>query len=284
MNRVVEALKCGAGGTASCSPTRSTFIMVFIHNSSCVHTSPLVMMFQIHHSECAVAKLRDLVAVISDVTNISVTTVKEVARRLRESQLIQTGKGGRYGGAEMQVSDAVSLFAGLLALKASGVSLEAMPPITRALLRAKGQGIYNGTRRAARWPRELQLPLLQHLQAGHSFKDALSALVASEISGDLARHAKRVEGQQREPLSVEVHYPEFSARIDFTVPRTRGSGPRAYTSVDVDYLPQNGLGAPALRISAAITLPAISEVAALLNAPGLAEGARTARPSVRAHR
>jgi hypothetical protein len=61
-----------------------------------------------------VAKLSDLIVVMTRLTGLPEKTVREVARRVREAGFIQTGKPGRYGGAEMTAQDAAALLLGLV--------------------------------------------------------------------------------------------------------------------------------------------------------------------------
>src|SRR6476660_7040151 len=69
------------------------------------------------------AKLSDLISCTSAIMGVPFPTVQEVSRRLREAGIIQTGKGGRYGGIGMTPSDATSLLTTLLIMRASFASL-----------------------------------------------------------------------------------------------------------------------------------------------------------------
>lgn len=59
-------------------------------------------------------RLPDLIAVTARVLGTDPTSVREVARRLREAGLIQTGPKGRGGGARMTAADAAALTVGML--------------------------------------------------------------------------------------------------------------------------------------------------------------------------
>lgn len=60
------------------------------------------------------AKLSELAELTAKVTGLDIRSVRETARRLREAGLIQTGTGGRYGGADMTARDAAALLTALL--------------------------------------------------------------------------------------------------------------------------------------------------------------------------
>ena len=77
------------------------------------------------HNWCdsAVAKLKDLVERCSEVTGVPLPTVREISRRLRENDLIQTGVGGRYGGADMKPEHAASRLTALMIVKTSATSM-----------------------------------------------------------------------------------------------------------------------------------------------------------------
>src|SRR5271170_3484731 len=81
------------------------------------------------------AKLSDLILCTSEVTGIPEGTVREISRRLREDGLIGTGKGGRYGGAEMTPNDAASLLTALLIVRASSISLSDIARLTKGHLK-----------------------------------------------------------------------------------------------------------------------------------------------------
>jgi hypothetical protein len=70
----------------------------------------------------SIMKLNDLVKLTAEFTGISMPTVKETARSLQKADLIQIGKPGRYGGAQMTDKDAAYLS---IALVASGETREA---------------------------------------------------------------------------------------------------------------------------------------------------------------
>jgi hypothetical protein len=134
------------------------------------------------------AKLSDLVLRISEVTGISEATVREVSRRLREAGLIQTGRGGRYGGADMTPKDAASLLAGLMIVKASSPSFTEIGSLSKAHLRGLTSHVGRGHRMvSARWDRRLELSELCKLKSGHAFGDAVAALITSFLNGEFER-------------------------------------------------------------------------------------------------
>jgi hypothetical protein len=132
------------------------------------------------------AKLSDLISCTSAVTGVPFPTVQEISRRLREAGLIQTGKGGRYGGIDMTPSDAAPLLTALLIMRASFVSLSKIVPLTRSHLRdfksykPRGERLVLDT-----WDQKLALPQLCRLKRGHTFGDSLTALIGSISNGDL---------------------------------------------------------------------------------------------------
>jgi hypothetical protein len=173
------------------------------------------------------AKLSDLVLRISEVTGVPVATVREVSRRLREANLIQTGKGGRYGGAEMTPGDAATLLTGLLIVRASSVPLSEIVSVTKAHLTTfraycpRGEQLLLG-----QWNQKLGLPELCKLKRGHSFGDSFSALVASMSNGDFKRAvrnwaSKRPRGEGpffSVELSINSPRPHPEARLEFHTP------------------------------------------------------------------
>lgn len=134
------------------------------------------------------AKLSDLVFRTSEVTGIPVATVREVSRRLREADLIQTGRGGRYGGADMTPRDTASLLTALLIARASSVPLSNIVSLTRSHLRDFRSYLPRPDHLVlGRWDRKLGLEQLCSLSRGHTFGDAFSGLIASTANGDLKR-------------------------------------------------------------------------------------------------
>jgi hypothetical protein len=167
------------------------------------------------------AKLTDLVRCTSEVTGIPVATVREVSRRLREDDLIQTGKGGRYGGAEMTASDAASLLTALLIMRASSHSLSEILPLTKIHLRSLKS--YSGRVQrmvSGRWDRRLGLSELCQLKPGHSFEDALTELIASFVNNDFERAMPKLDTVSlfitvANPRPVAGVSPEPEAKIEF---------------------------------------------------------------------
>jgi DNA-binding transcriptional ArsR family regulator len=183
------------------------------------------------------AKLSELVSRSSEATGVAIATVREVSRRLREAGLIHTGKGGRYGGADMMPQDVAALLTGLMVARVAASLNDVAKHTTVHLqdLRA-----YHGNERLhlARWDRRLALPQLCNLRAGHSFGEAFTALVASISNGELEdRVAKwssaRLPGSKAHfGLSVELLSPPpirdariifqssaFSTRMVYLLPR-----------------------------------------------------------------
>jgi hypothetical protein len=161
------------------------------------------------------AKLSDLVLQTSEVTGIPVPAVREMSRRLREGGLIGTGKGGRYGGAEMTPSDAASLLTALLIMRASSVSLTDIVPLTKSYLRnLKSHSPRGHQMRLGRWHRALRLPELCRLSPGHTFEDALIALIVSFSNGDFERRMPEFDFVE---LNVRIISPRPTpeAKIEF---------------------------------------------------------------------
>ena len=182
-----------------------------------------------HHSQLVdlrMAKLSDLVSRSAEVTGVPIATVREISRRLREAELIRTGRGGRYGGANMIPSDAASLLTALLIVRASSVSLTDIVSLTRSHLSFRAYIPRSDHLLLGRWDRELALPQLCSLNRGHTFGDAFSALIGSIANGDLKRAitdwaTMRPRGMApRFTLDVTVHSPKPhpEAWIEFDAP------------------------------------------------------------------
>jgi hypothetical protein len=173
------------------------------------------------------AKLSDLISRTAEVTGIPEATVREISRRLREANLIQTGTGGRYGGAHMTAADAASLLTALLIVRASSVSLSNIVSLTRSHLRDMRAYFPRSDRLLlGDWDHRLDLAQLCSLKRGHTFGDAFSALIASVANGDLKRAvadwaAKRPRGTAPFfgfAVSINDPRPHPEARIDFEAP------------------------------------------------------------------
>jgi hypothetical protein len=130
------------------------------------------------------AKLSDLVLRSSEITGVPLPTVREISRRLRENHLIQTGVGGRYGGADMTPEHAAGLLTALMIVRTSATSMRSVARLTRSHL--EDLKSYSG-----RWSRILALPQLRGLKSAHTFGDAFTALLASIADGDLERAIKK---------------------------------------------------------------------------------------------
>jgi hypothetical protein len=103
------------------------------------------------------------------------------------AELISTGKGGRYGGADMTPGDAASLLTSLLVVRASAVSLNNIALLTKSHL----QDLTSHENSPSRWSRPIALPQLRRLKLGHTFGDAFSALIESISNGDMERAIKK---------------------------------------------------------------------------------------------
>ena len=133
------------------------------------------------------AKLSDLVLRTSEVTGVSLPTVREISRRLREGGLIHTGKGGRYGGAKMAPNDAARLLTALLIAGASTFSLADIVSLTKKYLALRAHGARGQRLALTRWGRQLGLPELCELKTGHTFDEAFTALMVSFLNGQYER-------------------------------------------------------------------------------------------------
>jgi hypothetical protein len=162
------------------------------------------------------AKLSDLVLRCSEVTGVSLPTVREISRRLREAGLISTGKRGRYGGTDMAPGDAASLLTALLIVRASVASLNDIAPLTKSHLQDL---ICRGDDAGRSWASQLALPQLSRLKLGHTFGEAFSALIASISNGDLERSIKKwnTGGPRGFEIKVQINKPtpHQEANIEF---------------------------------------------------------------------
>jgi hypothetical protein len=148
------------------------------------------------------AKLSELILRTSEITGIPEATVREVSRRLREGNLIQTGKGGRYGGADMRPKDAASLLTALLIVRGLAAPFTNIASTTRSYLRDLTAHRPRGDRMVwCRWDRRTALPQLCRLKSGHTFEDALTALIISFSNGDFEREMVKWNGVR---FGVEV--------------------------------------------------------------------------------
>jgi hypothetical protein len=180
------------------------------------------------------AKLTELVSCVADTTGVPEATVREISRRLREASLINTGKVGRYGGADMTPTDAASLLTGMLVVSTSSVAINDLGSVTKSHLNFKS---YFPRRQPplplGKWSRELSLPLLCCLQKGHTFNAALSALITSAANGDFERATKKWKGPDALAdfgLAVRLFgaRPFLQAEIEFQSP--------AFTELSLLYL------------------------------------------------
>jgi len=132
-------------------------------------------------------KLSDLVLRTSDVTGVPLATVREISRRLREGGLIRTGKGGRYGGADMTPHDAARLLTALLIVRVSASSLADIVSHTKAYLDLQSHGARGRGFALGNWERQLGLPELTDLKSGHTLESAFTALIASFLNNQFER-------------------------------------------------------------------------------------------------
>jgi len=216
------------------------------------------MVRNIHYSGLKpMAKLSDLVAALAESTETPETTVKEVARKLREGQLIRTGKGGRYGGAQMTHDDVAALIVGLMAYRTSDSALPKLAPLTRELLRGTS---YKSDRewRPGVWPRELNLPLLAKLKPGHSFKDAVVALILSVNRGDTE------DIDSAEPVLQVVC---ASARPFAVISFESGKKGPSITHIELSYTSARSgfpIHTPRLSVTAQLMLATIKEIGGVI--------------------
>jgi hypothetical protein len=175
------------------------------------------------------AKLSDLVSCCADISGVPEPTVREISRRLREAKLIGTGKGGRYGGADMTANDAASLLAGLLIASTSSVAITELGSITKRFLEFRA---YSSRREPplplGYWPRALALPLLYRLENGHKFKDALTALIQSSANGDLEQATKK--------WAADVPAAWFTFQVEIARPRPHPEAKIEFSSASFDQL------------------------------------------------
>ena len=183
-----------------------------------------------HDRRFGMARLSELVERTAEVTGIPEATVREVSRRLREGGLIQTGKGGRYGGADMTPTDAASLLTGLLIVKASAVSFAEIASLTKVHLSRLTSHSARGHRVvSARWDRRLELSAFCRLKSGHVFGDAVAALIASFSNGEFERRMPKwgwvevsIHVYSSKATASSVRNPE--AAIDFETEALGHSG------------------------------------------------------------
>jgi hypothetical protein len=244
------------------------------------------------------AKLSDLVLMSSRVTGIPVGTVREVSRRLREAGLIRSGKGGRYGGAEMMPRDAAALITGLLIVRASGASINEIARRTNFHLRdLKSHRVTENDRmRSSRWDRSLGLARLCGLPAGHTFGKAFTSLITSISDGEFEQATEkwalnRLTKARHFSLRVEVSSTpsHLQAKILFQAaafgelklfyfrPRDAKSitaGPQYWSSVSdhYEYYKEDEVGDPILysdlHVNAYVRQEALKGIARLLTTTG----------------
>jgi hypothetical protein len=200
------------------------------------------------------ARLSDLVTTVAKSTGMAESAVKEVARRLREGKLIQTGPVGRYGGAQMTPDDAAALIVGLMVSRASDSSMGNLASVTRELL--SGISYKRGRQwRPGGWPRKVNLPFLSRLGSGHSLKDAVAALIEWASSGDSDIHpdANVLE------VSYAPTHPLATIRFD------AGSSGQYATTIELTYarvrLP---ITTPNLTVSAELMFSTFQDIGRLL--------------------
>jgi hypothetical protein len=169
------------------------------------------------------AKLTDLISRVSAVTGVPIATVREAARRLREGNLINTGKRGRYGGAEMTPEDAATLLTALLIVRASCVSLSEIVRLTRGHLNFRSYSSRGDHLSFDSWSRELAVPQLNGLKKGHTFAASLAALLRSIMEGDLERAIAHWASARHRSTA---HYFRFSVAIN---------GPRPYSEARIEF-------------------------------------------------
>jgi hypothetical protein len=175
----------------------------------------MTMLRNAHDWRIVMAKLSDLVVRTSEVTGLPEATVREISRRLREANLIRTGTGGRYGGADMTARDAARLLTAILTVRASSIPLTNVARVTQVYLsdlkahRPRGHQMILG-----RWDRRLGLPELCNLKRGHTFQDAFEAVVVSFSNRDFECRLPEFHSVE---LIVKITgpRPEREAKIEF---------------------------------------------------------------------
>jgi hypothetical protein len=116
--------------------------------------------------------------------DIAISRYGSSCRRTCANHLIQTGVGGRYGGADMTPEHAAGLLTALMIVRTPATSMRSVARLTRSYL--KDLKSLSG-----RWSRVLALPQLRGLKPAHTFGDAFTALLASIADGDLERAIKK---------------------------------------------------------------------------------------------
>jgi hypothetical protein len=172
------------------------------------------------------AKLKHLVLVVSDVTGIPEATVREISRRLREAGLVQTGKRGRRGGADMTPVDAANLITALLIVRASSAPLSNIVSLTKAHQALRAYDPHSDHLLLSEWENKLALPELCKLKKGHTFGEAFSSLIASMSNGEFKRAVadwalRRPRGMGpsfQVMVSVTSFSPYAEAHIEFSAP------------------------------------------------------------------
>jgi hypothetical protein len=167
------------------------------------------------------AKLSELIMRTAAVTGTPEATVREISRRLREGGLIQTGKGGRYGGADMTPRDVACLLSGLLIVRASSVSFADIASVAKSHLDGLTSHIPRSHRMIpARWDRRLELSELCKLKVGHGFGEAFAGLIASFANGEFEQRMTkwrwvRVAVTIYSPRPIPFRTEEPEAAIEF---------------------------------------------------------------------
>jgi hypothetical protein len=207
------------------------------------------------------ARLSDLVTTVAESTGLAESAVKEVARRLREGKLIQTGPVGRYGGAQMTPDDAAALIVGLMVSRAADSSMKNLASVTRELL--SGISYKRGRQwRPGGWPHEVNLPFLSRLGSGHSLKDAVVALIEWASSGD-----SNIDPDQ---TVLAVHYAPTHphAIIRFNVEVSGLSG-RYATTIELAYARVRfPITIPSLTVNAELMFATFQDIGRLLEPQG----------------
>jgi DNA-binding transcriptional ArsR family regulator len=171
-------------------------------------------------TELRMAKLSELVSETSEITGVPIATVREIGRRLREAGLIRTGKGGRYGGADMTSSDAASLLTALLLSRASFLFHSDIVAQTRLYL--NDFKAYHVKRDfMGRWDHRISLPKLCELDRGHTFGDALIALIDfRNFLRDFRVEVGVVSPRPFPRAYIQFYTPRFGTiALDYLLPR-----------------------------------------------------------------
>lgn len=155
------------------------------------------------------AKPGELAALIASQFGAEEPTVRQQARVLRDAGLMSKEKAGR-GAGTLTARDAAHLLVAVAGTRSVGKSVSM---VQRPGGLVTSQGGWN--------PSFVDLPELSKLPVGHTFVDAVEALVAAAISGSLQKAATQLEGG---PVDLVADaWTALSIEITVLGPLPRGS-------------------------------------------------------------